>query len=136
MRAEVSASVGRRETATLLSAWEDEQSQQQLDGMPFRSSLTFSKDTARQKNIFAVWEASLKLGGSFGVCERAVVTLLTVVCLAKGPQRIDIVLIFRTVQFVNGISGHQTKGLFVNRLIYSSYHTNCHILALFVNGIN
>ena len=42
----------------------------------------------------------------------------------------------RTVQFVNGLLGHQANGLFVNGLIYSSYPTNCHVHALFVNGID
>ena len=33
---------------------------------------TFIRDTARDHNIFALWEDSLKLGGRCGVCEQAV----------------------------------------------------------------
>ena len=39
------------------------------------SSLNFSRDTARKKNVLAVWEALPKQGGSCGICERAVASL-------------------------------------------------------------
>ena len=42
----------------------------------------------------------------------------------------------RTVQLVNGLLDQQKNGLFVNKLIYSSYRTNYHVHALFVNAID
>ena len=118
-----------------------------LTGRRF-GSLTFSRDAARKKNVLAVWEASLQRGGSCGVREWAVESLpssasqRSPLSASQGSPssaahiHVGTVLMLRPVQFANGLLGHQTNGLFGNWLIYSSYRTNCHVCALFVNSID
>ena len=76
------------------------------------------------KNFLAVWKASLKWGGSCGIRERAVASFSSSASLrsslsasVKGHVhllRIGTVLMLRTMQFVNGLLGHQSNGLFVD----------------------
>ena len=51
-------------------------------------------------------------------------------------QRKGTVLMLRTVQFMNGLLGQQTKGMFVNGLSYSRYGAKSHVCALFVNTVH
>ena len=72
----------------------------QVKQNPYREGLSFftiNTDAARKNNVFAVWEASLKLGGSFGVQERAVAN-----SLSSATHRYTCrILKPTTVQFLN-----------------------------------
>ena len=107
--------------------------------------LTLNRDAARKNNVFFAWEASLKRGGAVAFVNRLWLAYRRSPCkrhhclLHKGHlrlQRISTVLTRRTVLFVNRLLGHQTNGLFVNGLIHSSYRTDSHVRALFVNGMH
>ena len=65
---------------------------------------TFSRDAGRKKTVSAVWEASLKQGGSCGVCEQAVASLSSSVSQRSSPSgEKGTVLKLTIVQFLNKV---------------------------------
>ena len=88
----------------------------------------FSTDTTRKTTILGMWEATLKCGGSWGICERALATFprparrghhcLPHKCHYHPPHK-GTVLKLSTVQFMNGLRPSIIWN--VGQQVYSSY---------------